>query len=106
MISERPRPRLGWYAAGRLSDDGEVVHAGDAEHGVMDAVAFEAAVAEDLPVLHAGEDLLDACADLLVGRVVGLFPAGQLLALAAPVGHHEPCAWIAAVGDGRRGAYG
>lgn len=29
----------------RLSGEGEVVQAGDAEHGVMDAVAFESAVA-------------------------------------------------------------
>lgn len=31
-----------------LSGQGEVVEAGDAEHGVVDAVAFQAAVAEDL----------------------------------------------------------
>ena len=40
------------------------MHPGDAEHGVVDAVAFEAAVAEDLPGLHAGEDVLDTGADL------------------------------------------
>ncbi len=45
---------------GRSSGEVEVVHAGDAEHGVVDAVAFEAVVAEDLPELHAGEDMLDA----------------------------------------------
>ncbi|MGW2140859.1 hypothetical protein ACWCW2_33455, partial [Streptomyces sp. NPDC001773] len=33
----------------------------------LNAVAFEAAVAEDLPGLHAREDVLDAGADLLVG---------------------------------------
>jgi hypothetical protein len=31
-----------------------VVQAGDAEHGVMDAVALQEAVTEDLPALHAG----------------------------------------------------
>jgi hypothetical protein len=55
-----------------LPGEGEVVQAGDAEHGVVDAVAFEAAVAEDLPGLHTGEDVLDAGADLLVGLVVFL----------------------------------
>ena len=54
----------------------EVVEAGDAEDGVVDAVAFEAAVAEDLPVLHAGEDVFDAGADLLMGVVVVLLPGG------------------------------
>lgn len=63
----------GCCAAGGLSGEGDVVHSCDAEHGVVDAVAFEAAVAEDLPGLHAGEDVLDAGADLLVGLVVGLF---------------------------------
>lgn len=46
-----------------LPGEGEVVHPGDAEHGVVNTVAFEAAVAEDLPGLHAGEDVLDAGAD-------------------------------------------
>ncbi|BBJ39221.1 hypothetical protein SSPO_019390 [Streptomyces antimycoticus] len=40
--------------------------AGNAEHGVMDAVAFEAAVAKDLPALHACEDALNASPDPLV----------------------------------------
>ncbi len=54
-----------------LSGEGEVVHPGDAEHGVVDAVAFEAAAAEDLPGLHAGEVVLDTGSDLFVGPVVG-----------------------------------
>lgn len=52
------------------SGECEVVQAGDAEHGVVDAVAFEAAVAEDLPALHAGECVLDAGPDPAVGGVV------------------------------------
>ncbi|GAA3499084.1 hypothetical protein GCM10019016_061870 [Streptomyces prasinosporus] len=63
----------------RLSGESEVVQAGDAEHGVVDAVAFEAAVAEDLPGLHAGEDVLDAGADLLVGLDVFIFPGRQFV---------------------------
>jgi hypothetical protein len=50
--------------------EGEVVQTGDAEHGVVDAVAFEPAVAEDLPGLHAGEGVLDAGPDLAVGGVL------------------------------------
>jgi hypothetical protein len=53
---------------------GDVVQAGDAEHGVVDAVAFQAAVAEELPALHAGEGVLDAGADLAVRDVVLLLP--------------------------------
>ncbi|GGR14988.1 hypothetical protein GCM10010282_04060 [Streptomyces roseolus] len=41
-----------------LPGEDEVVHPGDAEHGVVDTVAFEAAVAEDLPGLQAGENVL------------------------------------------------
>lgn len=51
----------------------EVVQAGDAQHGVVGAVAFETAIAEDLPSLHAGEGVLDAGADLAVG-VLCLLP--------------------------------
>ncbi|GGU54581.1 hypothetical protein GCM10010498_09900 [Streptomyces cavourensis] len=82
------------------------MHPCDAEHGVADSVAFEAAVAEDLPRLHAGEDVLDAGADLFVGLVVSLLPAGQLFAFAAAVGHHESGARIATVSNGHRLADG
>jgi hypothetical protein len=70
MIFESPRAWRAAVRAARLSGEGEVVHPGDTEHGMVDAVAFEAAVAEDLPGLHAGEDVLDTGADLLVGLVV------------------------------------
>ena len=60
-----------------LSGAGEVVYLGDAEHGSVDAVALEAAVAEELPGLHAGEDVLDPGADLLVGLVVFLCPGRE-----------------------------
>jgi hypothetical protein len=46
--------------ASPLLGQGEVVEAGDAEHGVVNAVTFQAAVAQDLPALHPGEVLLDA----------------------------------------------
>lgn len=47
------------------------------EHGMVDAVAFEAAVAGDFPGLHAGEGVLDARADLAVRGIVFLFPGGK-----------------------------
>lgn len=60
-----------------LLGENEVVHPGDAEHGVMDAVALEAAVAENLPGLHTGEDVLGAGADLAVRAVVFFFPGRE-----------------------------
>lgn len=90
MIFEPPRV---WLAAVRpvgLSGEDEVVHPVDAAHGVVDAVAFEAAVAEDLPGLHPGEDVLNAGTDLLVGLVVRLLPLGQLFALSPTVRHDSP----------------
>jgi hypothetical protein len=56
---------------------GEVVQAGDAEHGVVNAVAFQSAVAKDLPALHPGEDVLHAGADFAVGGVVFLLPGRE-----------------------------
>lgn len=82
------------------------MHPGDAEHGVVDAVALETAVAEDLPGLHAGEDVLDAGPDLLVGLVVVLFPVRQYgLAAPPPVRDDESGARVAAVGDRDGAAY-
>lgn len=63
---------------------------GDAEHGVVDAVALEAAVAKDLPGLHPGEDVLDAGADLLVLTVVLGLPLGQLAAFGRRCGITRP----------------
>lgn len=57
--------------------EGEVVQAGNAEHCVVNAVAFEAAVTEDLPGLHPGEGVLDAGPDLAVRGVVLLFPCPE-----------------------------
>ena len=65
----------------------------DAEHGVVDTIAFQAAVAKDLPALHAGEDVLDADADLAMGSVVFLFPGWEF-----------GLAWFAVVWDGQAGA--
>jgi hypothetical protein len=86
-------------ATAGLSGEGEVVQASDAKHGVVDAVAFEAAVAKDLPGLHAGECMLNSGPDLFVRAIVLLFPLGQFLAGSATVRHHESGAGVTAVGD-------
>jgi hypothetical protein len=100
MISELLRVCLAVVRAARLSGEGEVVHPGNAEHSVVDSVTFEAAVAEDLPGLHAREDVLDAGADLFVGLVVCFLPVRKVFAFASAVGHDESGAGVAAVGDG------
>ena len=76
-----------------LLGEDEVVHPGDAEHGVGSAVTFQAAVAENLPGLHVGEDVLDAGSDLAVRAVVFCFP-----------GREFGLAGFAAVRDERAGA--
>ncbi|GAA2628769.1 hypothetical protein GCM10009863_50000 [Streptomyces axinellae] len=87
--------------------EGEVVQAGNAEYRVVDAVTFEAAVAEDFPGLHAGEGVLDAGADLAVRGVVFLFPRLQFaLAGFAAVRNDQAGAPVAAVRDNRGPADG
>lgn len=90
-----------------LPGEGEVVQAGDAEHGVVYAVAFEAAVAQDLPGFHPGEGVLDAGADLAVGGVVFLFPGREFgLAFLAAVRDDQAGAPVSAVRDHRGAADG
>ncbi len=82
----------------RSAGKGEVVHVGDAAGGPVDTVALEAAVAEDLPVLHAREDVLDACPHPAVRCVVFLFPLRQPflpgLRLAGARVSSGPCRWM------------
>lgn len=90
-----------------LSGEGEIVQAGNAQHRVVDAFASEAAVAEDLVVLHAGEGVLDAGPDLAVGGVVLLLPCLELgLAVSAAVRDDQARAPVAAVRDHPRVAEG
>jgi hypothetical protein len=49
--------------------EGEAVQGGDGLHGMVEAGSFLAAVAEDLPGLHACEGVLDAGPDLSVRGV-------------------------------------
>jgi len=74
-----------WAAVRARPRELEVVQSGDAEHGMVGAVAFEAAVAEDLPALHAGQDVLDSGTNSLVRAVVFLFPGREVPSLLTPV---------------------
>lgn len=75
---------------------------GDAEHRVVHAIAFEAAVAQDLPGLHPGESMLDPSADHAVRGVVLFLPGGQFaLPRLAAVWDDEPSTSVASVGDHR-----
>ena len=83
------------------------MQAGDAEHGVVeDAVAFEAAVAQDLPALHSGEGVLDMGANPLVEGVVFFLPGREAASLLAAVRDDQPGALVAAVGDSHGAANG
>lgn len=74
---------------------------GVAEHGVVDAVAFQA-VARGLPALRADAGPLGAGA----GPLVFLFPGRRSIVLAAVVRDEWSGALVAAVGDGPRLADG
>jgi hypothetical protein len=90
-----------------LPREGEVVQPGDAEHGGVNAVAFQAAVTKDLPCLHPLDDVLDASPDLAVGGIVLLFPSWQFgLAAFTAVRNEQAGAPIAAVRDDRGPADG
>lgn len=60
MIFRSPRVCFAAVWLARSSGECEVVHPGDALHGVVNSGAFEAAVVEGLSGLHAGEDVLDS----------------------------------------------
>ena len=53
----------------------------DSGGGSVDAVASAAAVAQDLPGLHAGKSVFDAGSDSAVGDVVAFLPAGEIYAV-------------------------
>lgn len=76
------------------------MQAGYAAHRVVHAVAAEAAVAQDLPGLHTGEDVLDAGPDLLVALVVCLLPVGKFFVRAATAVRDDQSRFaVAAFGD-------
>lgn len=78
------------------------MQAGDAEDGVVNAVAFQAAVAQDLPALHPGEDVLDVGTDCAVRGVVLLLPGREFgLAAFSAVRDEQVGAPVASICDDR-----
>ncbi len=53
-----------------LSGEGQVVEPGDAEHGLVNAVALESAVPQDLPVLQPRQGVFHACSRPAVDGVL------------------------------------
>lgn len=91
------------YGVGVIRE-GQVVEAGDAEHGLMETVALESAVPQDLPVLQPGQGVLDASAGLAMHLALGLpLRAQTLLTSLFAVRDESSGALVAAVGDDRGG---
>jgi hypothetical protein len=89
------------------SGEGEVVQAGDAEHGLVDAFALEAAVAKDLPVLQPGQGMLYPCPDSAVQRVLRfLLTVQTLLTTPFSVWDERAGTPVAAIGNDRGVAAG
>lgn len=78
---------------------GQVVEVGDAAHGDGDALAFEPAVAQDLPGLHPREGVFDAGAGAPVGGVVFGLPMREFAAGAASMRDDGRGRQVPAVGD-------
>lgn len=77
------------------------MHGGDGLDCVVKAVSFLAAVAEDFPVLHAGEGVLDAGADASVFGVVLLLAAQEWASGSSVVRDDQSGAQVGAVRDDR-----
>ena len=75
---------------------------GDGLDGVVEAVAPLAAIAEDLPVLHPGEGVLDAGTDASVFGVVFFLAAQEGSSGPSAVRHDQAGAEVGAVRDHRR----
>lgn len=90
--------------SGRLPGEGEVVEAGDAEDRLVDSVAPEAAVAEDLLALHPGEGVLGAGSGPAVNGVLGFLLVREPAAAGFAVRDDRAGAGISAVSQ-ERGAF-
>lgn len=74
----------------RLSVEGQVVQAGNAEHGVVDAVVFDTAATEDVPAFIRVKGVLDAAANSLAGAAVFLRPGRSSSPLVRRCGTTSP----------------
>ncbi len=88
-----------------LSGEGEVVQAGDAEHRVVNAVALEAAVPQDFPVLQPGQGVFDPGSRPAVDGVLRFLLRTEMgLATLFAVRDEQAGALVSAIGDGRGSA--
>lgn len=86
----------------RWVGEGDVSHVGDGDGagGVEDSVAFESAVAEDVPVFYAADGVFDPRAYSFVDGVEVALPWGYGAAVGFAVGDdHVWVSGVAAVGD-------
>lgn len=83
------------------------MQAGDAEHGLVHAVALEAAVAEDPPVLQPGQGVLHPGSRPAVDGILRLLLRAEVrLTASFAVRDEQAGAPVSAVGDGRCAATG
>ncbi len=84
-----------------LLGEGQVVESGDAEYGVVNAVAFESAVPQDLPVLQSGQGVFDSGSGAAMDGVVRLLLRAEMrLPAPSAVRDEQAGSLVAAVGDG------
>lgn len=86
----------------QLSGVGQVVEPGDAEHGLVNAVALEPAVPQDLPVLQPRQGVFHPGPRPSVDGIVRfLLWAEACLTTPFAVRDGQASALVSAVGDGR-----
>ena len=84
-----------------LAGEGQVVEPGNAERGLVNTVAFEAAVPQDLPVLQPGQGVVEPGAGPAMAGVLCLLPwAEACLTASLAVLDEQAGALVAAIGDG------
>lgn len=90
-----------------LSGEGHVVQSGDAEHGLVNAVALESAVAQDLPVLQPGQRVFHSGPGPAMDCVLRLLLTAEVrLTASFAVRDEQAGALVAAIGDGGCAAAG
>ena len=85
-----------------LSGEGQVVEPGDAEHGLVNTVALEPAVPQDLPVLQPGQGVFHPRSRPAVDGVLRLLLRAEVrLTSSFAVRDEQAGALVSAVGEGR-----
>jgi hypothetical protein len=85
-----------------LPDEGQVVKSGDAEHGLVNAVALDSAVSQDLSVLQTRQGVFDSGSGPAMNAVLRLLLRTEMrLATSSAVWDEQAGSLVAAVGDNR-----